>query len=629
VDSRRSRNSIYVVGILVALVPLVITSNYQLGRVQLVLLYSMVAIGLNLGFGYGGQFAIAQPAIMGTSAYTAGVLSVRYGWSAWETLPIALSLGVLLGGLISVPGYRLRGWYLAITTFFAVAVFPDVIAATYTWTGGTSGLGPIAGFNFTTGTSSPVPVYELIVGVTFLVWILSARLTNSRWGIAIRSVRDAPLAATNCGINVGRLKMVVALVASVPVALAGWLWAHTYQVLSPSSFGLNLLLLLMAAVLLGGRGTLWGPVLGTVVFEGISLWIGAANGYNQLIIGGCVLVVATAFPHGLAGIGKSVAAQVRRVNLWRKVRGQPLVVAESEPPPVPEHVQGPGSAEAKQALAEEPVFAPLEASDSHGAAHATALEAKELSKSFGSVRVIEDVSLQLRLGKVHGLIGPNGSGKTTLLNMITGYVAPDQGTITANTTELSGKSASWIGASGIRRSFQIPQLIGELTVRDNIRLGALGPGRATLTGALLGPYLLPGLRRQGKGEERELDTIAASLALGPEVMDRAASEVPLGLRRIVEIGRAIMGNPVVICLDEPAAGLGPEDLVVLRSILESLARGGHSLLLIEHNLQFVGQVCDTVFQLEDGVLVSQSDYRPVRSASGRAALFGAAGEPAP
>ena len=171
---------------------------------------------------------------MGTSAYTAGVLSVRYGWSAWETLPIALSLGVLLGGLISVPGYRLRGWYLAITTFFAVAVFPDVIAATYTWTGGTSGLGPIAGFNFTTGTSSPVPVYELIVGVTFLVWILSARLTNSRWGIAIRSVRDAPLAATNCGINVGRLKMVVALVASVPVALAGWLWAHTYQVLSPS-----------------------------------------------------------------------------------------------------------------------------------------------------------------------------------------------------------------------------------------------------------------------------------------------------------------------------------------------------------------------------------------------------------
>ncbi len=423
--------------------------------------------------------------------------------------------------------------------------------------------------------------------------------------------------------------MVVALVASVPVALAGWLWAHTYQVLSPSSFGLNLLLLLMAAVLLGGRGTLWGPVLGTVVFEGISLWIGAANGYNQLIIGGCVLVVATAFPHGLAGIGKSVAAQVRRVNLWRKVRGQPLVVAESEPPPVPEHVQGPGSAEAKQALAAEPVFAPLEASGSHGAAQATALEAKELSKSFGNVRVIEDVSLQLRLGMVHGLIGPNGSGKTTLLNMITGYVAPDRGAITANATQLSGKSASWIGASGIRRSFQIPQLIGELTVRDNIRLGALGPGRATLTGALLGPYLLPGLRRQGQGEERELDTIAASLALGPEVMDRAASEVPLGLRRIVEIGRAIMGNPVVICLDEPAAGLGPEDLVVLRSILESLASGGHSLLLIEHNLEFVGQVCDTVFQLEDGVLVSQSDYRPARSASGRAAVFGTAGKPAP
>ena len=215
-DSRRSRNSIYVVGILVALVPLVITSNYQLGRVQLVLIYAMVAIGLNLGFGYAGQFAIAQPAIMGTSAYTAGVLSVRYGWSAWETLPVALSLGVVLGGLISVPGYRLRGWYLAITTFFAVAVFPDVIAATYTWTGGTSGLGPITGFNFTPGTTSPVPVYELIVGVTFLVWILSARLTNSRWGIAIRSVRDAPLAATNCGINVGRLKMVVALVASIP-----------------------------------------------------------------------------------------------------------------------------------------------------------------------------------------------------------------------------------------------------------------------------------------------------------------------------------------------------------------------------------------------------------------------------
>jgi branched-chain amino acid transport system permease protein len=602
----------------------------ELTRVQQILLYVMVGFGLNIGLGYAGEFAVAQPVILGVSAYTAGILSAHYNISSWVTLPCAIVSGCVVGFALSAPGFRLRGWYLAVTTFFAAVIFPDVVDLFTSVTGGTNGLAgikPLPGVGLVLG-SSPTQ-YRIVLGITLVLMLGMYNLSRSTWGVILRGLRDAPRATEACGINVKLVKGYVSIVSAIPVAVAGWAWAHIAGVISTDTFSLNLSIIIIAGVVIGGMGTVWGPVIGTVVVEIVSLWIGPFSDYNNLLVGAAIVFFAILMPHGIvhawtaftgwlakqAGPPTRPAAETTDAD----VAAAPASVRADGGPAGPTPPQAPISVPSEPALpaagqpapvgaetALQPGEMALQPGDtiadgSMGVAGEPILELSGVRKHFGGVVVLEGVEMVVRRGEVVGLIGPNGSGKTTLLNIMTGHIRADEGQALLFGRSVLGKSPHRIAAAGVRRTFQVPRLIGEMSVFDNVRLGLLGARSQEVLGSI---FLLPGYRNRARRHVERIETVCDLVGLTPDIQHRRVDGLPLGLRRVVEVARAVVSGPAIVCLDEPGAGLGGEELVRLRDVMRRVADAGSGVLLVEHNLDFVRNVSDRVLEMRDGQAVS-------------------------
>ena len=565
-------------------VPLAAGGSVQLSRYQTILLYVLVAMGLNLTFGFGGQLDLSQPVVMGTSAYGAGILNAQHGWSPIETFFGSVALGVAVSVLLSLPGLRLRGWYLAITTFFAALVFPDVVVAFRSTTGGTDGLGGISPLPLGATSSADLELrqVEFLIVVVAILWLAFRVLTTSRWGIRLAALRDCPVAARSCGVDLVSLKFSLAVIAAIPVAVAGWASAHTAQYISPQSYGLNVLLIATAAVLVGGRGTMWGPVFGTILFQAISLWVGPFSPYNNLFLGGGILIIVVLAPGGLSALGR---------------RAFDRLAQRLQPSGEPVRQQQTSSGDGGVGLAN---GATGRASDTHE----VLIDLAGVGKSFGGRRVLRDATAQIRQGRIYGLVGPNGSGKTTLLNILTGFVSHDVGSMRLKGADLASLRPDQVARRGIRRSFQVPQLIGELTVLQNIEFGLIGLEGQHIMRSLL---RLPSYRRAAASSSTSAAAICDTLGISEATRSLLAGTLPLGTRRLVEVGRAMAGGGAVVCLDEPAAGLAGDELEVLRAALLVLAASGCAVILIEHNLSFVRTVCDSILTITDGALVDQSE----------------------
>jgi branched-chain amino acid transport system permease protein len=346
--------------------------------------------------------------------------------------------------------------------------------------------------------------------------------------------------------------------------LAGAFYAHSQQFFSATTFAPALVLLLIGGVLLGGRGTLWGPVLGVTVFSGISLWLGPFSLYNPFILGIGVFLAALLFQLGIVGTLQ---------QLWAK--------------------HGPSKGAATRLFDDEGDTATaITKLDTP-----PRLEISDISKHFGGTYALQDVSLDVPGGTVTTVIGANGSGKTSLLNCVSGFVKPDSGSVVLNGRDIVKVAGHRRAHLGIARSFQVPRLIEELTVRENVELGVFGLHRQGVGASL---FRTPRYyRRQRAAAER---AIAACRALG--LSDRAinakASELTLALKRMVEIARALAADASVICLDEPVAGLNHVAQARVATVLRDLAASGRAVLLIEHNLPFVLSISDKLVLLKDG-----------------------------
>jgi branched-chain amino acid transport system permease protein len=579
---RRQRGRNFVVALIVLLavgiLPL-FNGVSELTRAQQVLIYVMVALGLNISLGIAGEFSVAQPVVMAVSAYTAGILSVERQFSAWLTLPCAVAAGIVTGVVLSAPGFRrLRGWYLAITTFFAAVVLPDVVNLTQSVSGGSnglSGIGPLPGVGFTLG-SSPTE-FEIVFGICLLLLLGTYNLSRSTWGVVLRSVRDAPLAAESCGINLSYSKFFVSVCASFPVAVAGWVWAHVNTSIGASQFTLNLSIIIIAGVVLGGMGTVWGPVIGVTIVEFVSLWIGPFSSYNTLLVGAAVVLFAIVLPRGVVSGWWML---VSRTGLrWLRI---PVITS------------GVVDDEMIQALPAQDVGADDEAAHQVGE---VAFQAESIEKSFFGVEVLRGVDLTVRRGEIVGLIGSNGSGKTTLINIITGHVRPDAGSVKILQRRSVGKAPHAVAALGVRRTFQIPQLVGELSVIENVRLGLLGSRRQEALGSIL---QLPRHRRMARQDKERVGRICRLIGLPVELWMTPVDGMSLGLRRVIEVARALVSGPALVLLDEPAVGLSKDELGKLHEVIRRAATASSGILLIEHNLDFVRQVTDRVYEMQGG-----------------------------
>ena len=561
------RIGVLAVAILVA-AAIVTADGYQVYVISLVGLTAMVGIGINILLGLTGQISLGHAGFYAIGAYVGAILTTTYEWSFWAALPVAGVVAGLAGMLLAIPALRVRGPYLAMVTIAFGFVIEQGAAEWKEVTGGWNGIMFIPlpeAFGY---TFIERDVALLVALLTFGSVALFARLNASAWGKAMRAVRDSELASRSLGLDPVMIRTAAFTLSAAITGVAGAIFASITQFISPESFPFLQSILFLLVAIIGGIGTVLGPVVGALVVVLLPEFLSALAEYRLLFVGVLLLVVLVATPRGVVG---EIERRLRRVD-ERPARAGELDVAgflsrsgEGEP-----------------------------------------LAVEGLSVSFGGVVAVDEVSLRAEPGAVTSIIGPNGAGKTSVLNLVCGYLRPEAGAVRLGDRDVTGVSAQSIARAGIARTYQTTQLFENLSVRENLEI-AVRRGRLGSIGAALAG------RPAGDAEER--DTVEGLLAFvgysGP--VEQLASALPHVDKRLVEIARALAIRPAVLLLDEPAAGLGLKDTADLGRLLQRIADAGVAVVIVEHDMTLVMEISDHVYVLDAGACIAEGPPAGVRA----------------
>lgn len=520
-------------------------------------------VSFNLIYGYAGIFSLAHVAVYGIGAYGVCLLEMRVGIPFLPATLAAMVMCAVVGMLLWWPTRHLKDLFLAIATLgFAVTV-QEVLLKWTSLTGGAEGLLgiPLAEVMGREVNANTLDYYWLAAVGALIAWEVSARLTSSGMGRKFIALRDAPVALSAVGVSPGRVRLVAFLVSSMLAGLAGSLFAHQSLFIASESFGLDRLILLILAVLIGGAGTQLGPVLGVIALVFIDEAGVASAGYNTLILGFAIIV--------LLGYGRGGIVGLLRRPMLRWLRSRRSTATSP--------------ARSAQVSFE-------------GSTSAPPLKVEDVTVEFGGVRALGGVSLEVSSGRVLGLIGPNGAGKTTLVNTITGHVAATSGQVRLGEHRLDGTRPDAVARHGVVRTFQTAKLIPDVSIIGNVAIGFAGGARATELGEVFDS------RAARRDSVEALERAVGLLhALGVrDDLDEPVGEQPYAVQRLTEIARALATNPAYVLLDEPGAGLNDHEREVLAVIIRKLADAGIGVLLIDHNVSFVAQVSDDLHVLDGG-----------------------------
>jgi ABC-type branched-subunit amino acid transport system ATPase component/ABC-type branched-subunit amino acid transport system permease subunit len=619
--------------------PLAVDSPYVLGLLTLLAIYGVVLIGLDVTVGYLGQVNLAQVAMLGLGAYVAGIAATRYGVG----IPLAVLLSgvfcTVVGALLALPALRLEGPQFALATLSFTALCATVLNELEWLTNGAQGLSITRPLLLGHALDAR-DFFWLCTAVLALVWLAMRNLLSSQWGRAFEALRDSPIATDAMGVGTYRHKVAGFAFGSGLGGAAGALYAFNFGYLQPQTFVYELTVILLLGVVLGGRKSLWGAVVGAVLvallpnllsshllfraFSGIAFALALVAGAR-----GLVRRKADAF-RALAPIAATLTLVVgsflaSNTEDWRKAIFALLLF--SVVVGLPQGLMGFAAAALARLFRvtppELPPPAPLDAvlpARAHDGAVLLSLEA--LSCHFGGVRAVDGVDLTVKAGTIHGLIGPNGSGKSTLVNVVSGLYAPSGGELRLRGASLPRGRSVAAAKAGIARTFQNLQLFGGMTALENVMVALRGAWRVPL------PLVLLGL-----GRREELRGQAAALALLELVGLRGeartrATDLTYGAQRFLEIARALARRPELLILDEPAAGLAQPDVHRLLEIIRRVQQRGITTVLIEHHMDVVSELCETVTVLDGGKVIAEGSPAHVkRDAKVITAYLGAAAEP--
>ena len=557
-------------------------------QVMLVAILSMAATGLNLTLGYAGEFALGQSAIMALGAYTAGILLERYPSLSVGLVLLAGGLAGAAIGLVSgVPGLRLASWSLGMVTFLMVLLVPDLTLLAPEITGGPNGLAGIPYPVIWHDQVSGEWLYAIVVLVASAWFLFYRNLLRSRYAVLLLTVKKDPLAALSIGIPVFRTKLVAYVLASVPAAIAGVLFAYVSSFVSPDQFGIDQTIAIFAAVILGGSGSIWGPIAGTGFLQLLPFQTEVFARYALVIYGVLLAFVAVMLPGGLSPIARQLLRR-KPLSMTRfKARSGPQ---ERPSAPVSSFAPMPGRIE----------------STASGDGSLAELDVRKVTVRFDGAMVLEDVSFTVRSG-ITALIGPNGSGKTTILNVISGFVKPASGDIRLAGVSIT-KEAIWRRSRrGLGRTFQTPRIPSDVLVVEAVAVGAAFRGAHILSAGLR----LPAWARLERAEIERAYVALEQVGLG-DLAEVSVERVPPGQLRLIEIARALLMEPRLLLLDEPAAGLGENEVTELRRVMVSLAARGTSVLLVEHNLSLVTSSASHVIVLDAARVIFDGNPETVR-----------------
>jgi branched-chain amino acid transport system permease protein len=601
---------------------------------SLTLAYAIASLGFGLLVGSSGQVSLAHSVPFAVGAY-AVALGAEHGLNVWLALLAGIVLSILISVVAGLVTLRLSEFYFALATIGLVVVLQNYLAGA-SFSGGSDGLpAPVITF-FSTGRGTTFDQYVAVALIAIVAIIFTRNINASFVGRAFNGIRDVPQAAASCGVFVFRTKLLAFAVSSVYATVAGAVYAGLVTLVSPDQFGFNLVLLFLAILIVGGRTSIAGAFVGAAAFTYVPQALQPAQGAQDLIFGLAIMLTMLVAPDGLWPTAVRLVRQAgRRLLAGRRPSGNRQDSLRSVPP---EHA---AAAVTTEAVAAAPVNAEqaslhLDQTGPRGADGPTVVLASGagagaragpprlvvtgISKSFGGVPALSDVSLELHAGEILALIGPNGSGKTTLLNCITRILPPDAGTVLLDGADITGMRADQVADRGIRRTFQSPQLISSRTVLENVMLGAHCDARTWL-GAVLAGRVLTG-KREARAEAAARQALAALGLARYAAMPMSAVEGPT--QKLIEVARCLAGNPRVMFFDEIASGINSfekDDLA--ERIHELRAEHDVSLILVEHDLDFVTKVADSMVVLQSGSVIAKGRPGPVLSAQPvREAYFG-------
>jgi len=595
--SLRSRSLLLLV-LVATLLPLLPVPNFWVTQANYVGLYGIVCIGLVLLTGVGGLTSFGQAAFVGLGAYATGFLTTQTGLSPWLGLLAGLMITGLCAYLIGQVTLRMSGHYLPLATM-AWGLSLYFLFGNMEWLGkydGISGIPPITLFGIQLDNARAM--YYLIWFFVLCAVLISLNLLNSRPGRAIRSLKGGAAMAEAMGVNTAHYKITVFVLAALLASLSGWLYAHFQRTVNPTPFGITMGIQYLMMAVIGGAGYVWGALLGALIMtllqDKLQVWLPGllgANGNIEIVVYGLILILIL---------------QYAQEGLWpvlHSLYGKLWPVHQSAVPPSLDLSDKAGNALADTiaSLATRSKLAPGE----------LILEVAAARKQFSGLVAVNDVSFQIKAADIVGLIGPNGAGKSTMFNLISGVLSLTRGKIAFNGETIGRLSARQIVTRGIGRTFQHVQLLPTMSVLENVAIGAhLRSAQGHLHQVMTAMFRLD--RQQERALLQEAKRQLRRVGLGDYLHVQAGS-LALGQQRILEIARALCSDPLLLLLDEPAAGLRLKEKQALAELLRQLRDEGMSILLVEHDMDFVMELTDHLVVMEFGSKIAEGTPTQIQS----------------
>jgi branched-chain amino acid transport system permease protein len=571
--------------------------SYRLYLTDQMIVYAGAAVGLTVLLGVAKQLHLGQSAFMAMGAYAAGIISSRHDGALPMELLFGLAFGAALGLAIALATLRLSGLYFALATLGVVLGVQGLAVNWDSFTGGAAGIQGIQGIVLWEG-QLPLSSRATYIFTAALLLAQGAVIfgikRSTYWG-ALKLIGDRDYLASCVGIQVFWYRVTAFVIVAMTGALWGVLFAHLVGFIDPQTFGMPLTMSLLMMVVLGGLGSFWGALGGAFLLVEIPEWLSALRS-EQLLVYGCILLfVIIVLPDGvLPSLQKLI---VRRYERWKRRDASKL---------------GPAlrTRDSARLLAAPMSF------------EGVSLQASGIAVNFHGVHALRGATINAAAGCIEGLIGPNGSGKTTMLNAVSGIVTPDSGSIMLDGEEIVGLPPHRIAQRGLIRTFQTPQVVLDMTALENAVVGWHQRRKSNIIGVALG---LPGARREEARQLEQARQMCIELGL-EDVLDRPCSELSTGDRRFVEIARALGSRPKILFLDEPATGMTGLERERLMIVLSRLRESGLTLIVIDHDMEFLFQMSDHVTVLNRGANIASGAPTKVRDS--QAVIDAYFGEPA-
>ena len=564
----RSLLPILVFTALYAALSLSVTNSYYQLVMTLVPVWAVFGLSWNLLSGYTGLISFGHAAFFGIGAYVTALGQIYFDLSPWVLIPIAAMFGGVAGLLIGFPTFRLQGHYFAL----AMLAYPLAILYVFEWLGFQEVTLPIKRDNPIAYMQFADPrVYTLLALAMMLGTILlTRRIESSRFGMALLAIKQNEAAAEAAGINTLAWKLRAITLSGAIAGAIGGFYAVVLLVVTPQSvFGMLVSAQALTVAMFGGVGTVWGPVIGSVILIPLAETLNAEAGsrfpgIQGVIFGLAIICVILVAPEGLFWKlrdflrRRSASQAVATLSVPAQLTAAPIAAAK---PPRPERSQG---------------------SDD------VVLEIRNLSRSFGGLKAVQNVSFKLRRNEILGIIGPNGAGKTTLFNLLNGFLRPGTGEILLDGRDMSGRKPHELCEAGIGRTFQIMRPFLRMSIADNVVVGAY-------------------VRAKTDAEARQLAAEAIARVGLSDIAERVASELTTKELRLMELARALAGQPRILLLDETLAGLGHDEANEVVAVIQRLARDGMTIAIIEHTMQAMVRLVDSFLVLDHGAVIVEGE----------------------